>query len=117
MSMASTQCPSMSGVLEAWNWLTISMCKLLIWDCCCAEAKAKVLLLTALDEIAWLFNLRGSDVSYNPVFLSYATVSEDGAKLFVDEGKVQNHFHKHHTRFKVFALSNKVGWYQEDDED
>ncbi|CAL8465329.1 g4864 [Coccomyxa elongata] len=52
------------------------------------EAKAKVLLLTALDEIAWLFNLRGSDVSYNPVFLSYATVSEAGAKLFVDEAKV-----------------------------
>lgn len=53
-----------------------------------AEAKAKVLLLTALDEIAWLFNLRGSDVSYNPVFLSYATVSGAGAKLFVDEAKV-----------------------------
>lgn len=58
----------------------------------CAEAKAKVLLLTALDEIAWLFNLRGSDVSYNPVFLSYATVSEAGAKLFVDKAKVQIHF-------------------------
>ncbi|EIE23184.1 Creatinase/aminopeptidase [Coccomyxa subellipsoidea C-169] len=51
-------------------------------------AKANVLLLTALDEIAWLFNLRGSDVSYNPVFLSYATVTEDAAKLFVDAGKV-----------------------------
>lgn len=59
-----------------------------------AEAKADVLLLTALDEIAWLCNLRGSDVSYNPVFLSYATVTEDGAKLFVDEGKVrENNLH------------------------
>ncbi len=48
-----------------------------------------MLLLTALDETAWLFNLRGSDISYNPVFLSYATVTEDAAKLFVDAGKVQ----------------------------
>lgn len=76
-----------------------------------------MLLLTALDEIAWLFNLRGSDVSYNPVFLSYATVSEAGAKLFVDEAKVCSRSHRHHTHFIRFALSNKVSWRQEDDED
>ena len=62
---------------------------------CCAEAKADVLLVTALDEIAWLFNLRGSDVSYNPVFLSYAVVTKAGAKLFVDEGKVRENNHKY----------------------
>ena len=32
--------------------------------------------ITALDEIAWLFNLRGSDIAYNPVFLSYAVIGE-----------------------------------------
>jgi Xaa-Pro aminopeptidase len=54
----------------------------------CAEGKADALLVTALDEIAWLFNLRGSDVSYNPVFLSYAIITKDGATLYVDSQKV-----------------------------
>ncbi|KAL0572406.1 hypothetical protein V5O48_009567, partial [Marasmius crinis-equi] len=40
----------------------------------------KVLVLTALDEIAWLFNLRGSDISYNPVFFAYAVVYLDDTK-------------------------------------
>lgn len=53
-----------------------------------AAAKAGALLVTALDEIAWLFNLRGSDISYNPVFVSYALVTADSASLYVDAGKV-----------------------------
>ncbi|KAJ3748053.1 putative Xaa-Pro aminopeptidase P [Lentinula detonsa] len=36
--------------------------------------KPRALVLTALDDIAWLFNLRGSDIAYNPVFFSYAVV-------------------------------------------
>ncbi|KAF5389726.1 hypothetical protein D9757_006003 [Collybiopsis confluens] len=36
--------------------------------------KPRALVLTALDDIAWLFNLRGSDIDYNPVFFSYAVV-------------------------------------------
>ncbi len=56
---------------------------------CCAACKADAVLVTALDEIAWLFNLRGSDVSYNPVFLSYAIVSKEGATLYVDSEKVR----------------------------
>ncbi len=44
--------------------------------------------LSTLDDIAYLFNLRGADVSYNPVFLSHALVERDGATLFVAEGKV-----------------------------
>jgi len=39
--------------------------------------------LSALDDIAWLFNLRGSDIAYNPVFLSYALIGMDSAQLFV----------------------------------
>jgi Xaa-Pro aminopeptidase len=38
--------------------------------------------------VAWLLNLRGGDVPYNPVFLSYAVVTAQGATLFVDPGKV-----------------------------
>lgn len=44
---------------------------------------SKAIVLTALDEIAWLFNLRGSDIAYNPVFFAYAVVTLDSATLFV----------------------------------
>lgn len=46
------------------------------------------LFLTALDEIAWALNLRGSDIHCTPVFLAYALLSREGSKLFVDEAKV-----------------------------
>ena len=49
------------------------------------EEKVDVLLLTALDEIAWLLNLRGNDVAYTPVFLAYMLLTLDGAQLFVHE--------------------------------
>ncbi|WP_227430880.1 aminopeptidase P family protein [Psychrobacter sp. I-STPA6b] len=45
-------------------------------------------LLSSLDDIAWLTNLRGSDVDYNPVFLAYMLISADEATLFVDLAKV-----------------------------
>lgn len=45
-------------------------------------------LLSALDDIAWLFNLRGNDIPYNPVFLSHALVGMETATLFVDAGKL-----------------------------
>ncbi|VUZ53129.1 unnamed protein product [Hymenolepis diminuta] len=45
---------------------------------------ATSLVLSQLDEIAWLFNLRGSDISYNPVFFSYAVVTMEEVHLFVD---------------------------------
>lgn len=46
--------------------------------------------VTALDEVAWLFNLRGSDIVYNPVFRSFAYVSEDKAILYVDQDKIND---------------------------
>ncbi|MFJ4055107.1 aminopeptidase P family protein [Pseudomonas sp. NPDC089743] len=47
--------------------------------------------IATLDDIAWLFNLRGSDVSYNPVFVSFALISQQQATLFVGAGKVDEH--------------------------
>ena len=44
--------------------------------------------VSTVDDIAWLFNLRGSDVSYNPVFLAHALVDSTSATLFVASGKV-----------------------------
>jgi Xaa-Pro aminopeptidase len=43
--------------------------------------------ISTLDDIAYLFNLRGSDVSFNPVFVAHALLEQDGATLFVAEGK------------------------------
>ena len=49
-----------------------------------AEQKADVLLLSSLDDIAWLLNLRGDDVACNPVFLSYLAVEKERAVLFAN---------------------------------
>lgn len=52
------------------------------------KQEAQAALLCALDDIAWTFNLRGADVDYNPVAVSYALVDLEGARLFIDPGKV-----------------------------
>lgn len=44
--------------------------------------------IATLDDIAWLFNLRGGDVSFNPVFVSFALISQEQATLFVALSKV-----------------------------
>ena len=44
--------------------------------------------ISALDEVAWLLNLRGGDVDYNPVVYAYLLVAEQTAELFIDERKV-----------------------------
>ncbi|KAM9326178.1 xaa-Pro aminopeptidase 1 [Gastrophryne carolinensis] len=49
-----------------------------------AERKASWIVLTALDEVAWLFNLRGLDVEYNPVFFAYAIIGTESIRLFID---------------------------------
>ncbi|ALM83894.1 aminopeptidase P family protein [Bordetella sp. N] len=50
--------------------------------------QASAHLISTLDDIAWLFNLRGADVDYNPVFVAHALVREADATLFVAPGKV-----------------------------
>lgn len=45
-------------------------------------------LISSLDDIAWLFNIRGADVSYNPVVLSFALISYDDATLFIHPEKL-----------------------------
>ncbi len=44
--------------------------------------------ISSVDDIAWLFNLRGADVSYNPVFLAHALLDAHGATLFVADDKI-----------------------------
>lgn len=52
------------------------------------QAGADCTVLCALDEIAWTFNIRGNDVDYNPVVVSYAFISEDESVLFVEPKKL-----------------------------
>ncbi|KAH8733136.1 putative Xaa-Pro aminopeptidase P [Phaeosphaeriaceae sp. PMI808] len=59
------------------------------------KKKSLGFVVSMLDEIAWLFNLRGSDIPYNPVFFSYAVITPTAATLYVDASKlpedVKNH--------------------------
>lgn len=52
-------------------------------------------LITALDEVAWTLNLRGSDVAYNPVFLGYIALSENQTFLFAKTEKITKEVARH----------------------
>ncbi|XP_064489479.1 xaa-Pro aminopeptidase 1-like isoform X2 [Ornithodoros turicata] len=51
-----------------------------------SQDHADAIVITALDEIAWLFNLRGKDVPHTPVFESFALVTQQNAKLYIKRG-------------------------------
>lgn len=55
-----------------------------------AETDTDALVVTMLDSIAWLFNIRGSDVKYNPVALSYSIITSDKAFLFVNQSRMSD---------------------------
>ena len=52
------------------------------------EVHADGMLMSALDDIAWTLNLRGTDVHCNPVFVSYLLIAHDKATLFIDRNKL-----------------------------
>ena len=51
-----------------------------------ASAGCDAVLITALDEIAWMLNVRGSDIEYNPLVISYLLVTHDSVEWFVKKG-------------------------------
>ena len=55
-----------------------------------AKKKADAMIISALDEIAWLLNIRGNDVEYNPVVISYVVLEADKCTLFVDAAKIDS---------------------------
>ncbi|KAI7889388.1 peptidase M24, structural domain-containing protein [Mucor mucedo] len=71
------------------------------------EKKAAGTVVSALDEIAWLFNMRGSDIECNPVFFAYAIVSESEAILYLDLDKLTEEVNAHlaaaHVTTKPYA--------------
>lgn len=54
------------------------------------KKKATILPVTKLDQIAWLYNLRGRDVECNPVFISYAIVTQNDAYLFTNTSRLDD---------------------------
>lgn len=66
-----------------------------------SEAGIDVLPLSMLDDIAWLFNIRGKDIEYNPVVISYAMVTQKTAIIFIDEAKLTDEAKTYFTNAKV----------------
>ena len=52
------------------------------------KAKTKVLVIGALDQIAWLLNIRAADIAYTPVVISYVVLTDRGCTMYVDPRKV-----------------------------
>ncbi|MCL7034223.1 hypothetical protein MKW94_002893 [Papaver nudicaule] len=59
------------------------------------KAKARGIIFTTLDEVAWLYNVRGSDVSYCPVVHAFAIVTTVSAFFYVDKRKISTEVHSH----------------------
>jgi len=58
------------------------------------KAGANVHLIASLDDVAWLLNMRGNDIDFFPLVLSYVIVREDSADLYVDEKKLNGELRK-----------------------
>lgn len=56
---------------------------------------ASSIVISMLDEIMWLYNIRGSDISYNPVAISYAVITNSKAYLFIDSVKISEAVKEH----------------------
>ncbi|MBC8257827.1 MAG: aminopeptidase P family protein [SAR324 cluster bacterium] len=67
------------------------------------NSKADVLLLTMLDEVAWLTNLRGSDIDHNPVFEAYAAIFAEKAICFCHHPEVDLSSHCPEWEFRHYA--------------
>ena len=59
------------------------------------KKNASAFVVSMLDEVAWLFNLRGHDIPFNPVFFSYAVVTPTTATLYIDSSKLDETARKH----------------------
>lgn len=70
------------------------------------------MVVTALDEIAWLLNIRGYDIPYGPFLKSYAIVSKDQLHLYTDKKKltpdIRQHLHTENCFSAHCARSNQI---------
>jgi len=72
------------------------------WQDKIEEARAEIkkagcegLIITMLDEVAWLFNLRGTDIPFNPLFFSYCYVGSNTVKLFMNQKQATSDVRAH----------------------
>ncbi len=77
------------------------------------EKGTDVFVVTSLDDIGWLLNIRGNDVEYFPLLLSYAVIQKYGVELYADERKfseeLRAHFRKNHvTLYPYEAVYERV---------
>ncbi|MDP1573920.1 MAG: aminopeptidase P family protein [Coxiellaceae bacterium] len=76
------------------------------------KVSAEILVLTQLDEIAWLFNIRGDDIPYNPLCISYAIITDQDAFLFLHKNAgLPEHiayFSEHHITLQLYSDFEKA---------
>lgn len=73
---------------------------------------ADYFILSSLDDIAWLCNIRGNDIKFNPVALSYVLVGMDNSNIYVDENKVDAE-----TKTKLNSEGFEIKGYNEIEDD
>ncbi|MGN0027330.1 MAG: aminopeptidase P family protein [Clostridium sp.] len=73
---------------------------------------ADYFILSSLDDIAWLCNIRGNDIKFNPVALSYVLVGMDNSNIYVDENKVDSE-----TKTKLNSEGFEIKGYNEIEDD
>lgn len=66
-----------------------------------AEAGATAHIVASLDDVAWLFNTRGDDIDFFPLVLAYALVTKDGAKLYIDERKLNDELRAEYEKYHI----------------
>ncbi|WP_026879645.1 aminopeptidase P family protein [Ignatzschineria larvae DSM 13226] len=69
-------------------------------------------LVSTLDDIAWITNLRGQDVTYNPVFLAFLMITQSSVTLFIDERKITSEVKKYLGEHKITVFPYDV-YYEE----
>ena len=85
-----------------------------------AEAGVGVHILTSLDDIAWLYNLRGSDIANTPVFMAYTMISSESVLLFIDSDKLtaetRNYLKENHVDVMPYnAIYEWLTWVDKDE--
>lgn len=81
------------------------------------KQETDALIISALDEIAWTLNMRGTDVPCNPVFVSYLFITEQHTYLYIDTNKLTTEIHQYlqdnHIEIKPYAqLENDIKNYK-----
>ena len=73
------------------------------------RSESQGIVISALDEVAWLFNIRGCDVSYNPVVIAFAFVTLEEAFLYVDSSKVSSEV-RCYDYYRCGSVWLRTGW-------